>query len=144
MNPPAPHDPESPDEARDPAWALLDRARRVKVSPHFSRHVLSAVRAGRDARDARWAWLRHFLAPAARPALAMAALTVLAGGLWLLRPSGPSPLARPAPPALAAAEAAEIVDALTTELALLEDVDSLLAPEDGLDLEEEDVGRLLF
>jgi hypothetical protein len=151
--PPLPDAPGPDEDAHDPVWALLARARDVPPSPHFSRRVLAAVRTGQAARDARWQWLRDLWSPALRPVRATAVLALLFAGAWHLRSSqsGRTSLAaHPAPAAAPAAASAdddgseEMVETLASELALLEEVDTLLDPEDGLDLEEDDVGRLLF
>jgi len=147
--PPLPDAPGPDEDAHDPVWALLGRARDVPPSPHFSRRVLAAVRTGTAARDARWQWLRDLWSPALRPVWATAVLALLLAGTWHLRPahSGPAPLAAHPAPAAAPADddgSEEMVETLASELALLEEVDTLLDPEDGLDLEDDDVGRLLF
>lgn len=115
---------------------------------------MAAVQAENTARHSRWAWLRQLLAPSLRPALAMTAVALLLAGTWVFQshhspdrtattlPATTLPAAATTAPKDDSAE--EIVQALASDLALLEDVDHLLDPEDGLDLEEEDVHRLLF
>lgn len=147
---PPPTDSEGPDDSsRDPLWALLDRSRKVPPAPDFSRRVMAVVQAEHTARQARWAWLHRLLAPSLRPALAMTAVALLLAGAWQFRshPSQDRPnTTHSSPPATAPNDDSteEIVQALASDLALLEDVDHLLDPEDGLDLDEEDVRRLLF
>jgi len=149
-----PADPGAPrpdEETSDPVWALLDRARRVTPSPGFSHRVLNTVRSGRPERPHPWSWLRAAFSPAPRLAFAAAALALLAAGIWALRSREPhnQSLVHQAGPAPTAAESADqesehLIQTLAAEFALLEDADHLLAPEDGLDLEMEDVGLLLF
>lgn len=149
--PPHPSAPDPDDDAGDPVWSLLKRSREVTPSPHFARRVLAAVHAEQAARHTRWRWLHHLFSPSLRPAVALAALALLVAGGWFLRsfsqPHGdyadrPSPRPATAEPTDDDSEA--LVQAIATELALLDDVDHLLDPQDGLDLVEDDVERLLF
>lgn len=149
MSHPPPNEPPEPDEpSRDALWALLNRARKVPASPDFTHRVMAAVHAEQTARHTRWAWLHQLFAPSLRPALAGAAVALLLAGAWMFQSHhSPDRTATTLPAAATAPNddsAEEIVQALASDLALLEDVDHLLDPEDGLDLDEEDVRRLLF
>jgi hypothetical protein len=131
-------------------WALLDRARRVTPRPGFSQRVLNTVRCRRPERPPLWSRLQAVLAPAPRLAFAMAACALLFAGIWALRPGElhlplvQQPDLSPVAVEPADQESDHLIQTLAAELALLEDADHLLAPEDGLDLEVEDVGMLLF
>jgi hypothetical protein len=80
----------------------------------------------------------------------MAACALLFDGIWALRPGElhlplvQQPDLSPVAVEPADQESDHLIQTLAAELALLEDADHLLAPEDGLDLEVEDVGMLLF
>lgn len=139
------------EETADPVWALLDRARRVTPRTDFSQRVLNTVRSRHPERPHFWSWLQSALAPAPRLAFAAITCALLAAGIWALRPGEPhrNPLVQQpglAPVAVDPAdqESDHLIQSLAAELALLDDADHLLAPEDGLDLEVEDVGMLLF
>lgn len=152
MSHPPPHDlPEPDDDSRDPVWGVLQRAREVTPSPHFTRRVMAAMHAETAARHRRWDWLQRLLSPSLRPAVALATLILMIAGAWFVRSFNqnlPAIAHRSVPEAATPAptddDSEALVQAFATDLALLDEVDQLLDPEDGLDLEEEDVGRLLF
>ena len=144
-------------ESTDAAWVVLGRARAIRVDASFSQRVMMTVRAEREAPAERWAWI-HRLAvqPVKRQPLAWtaaaAALILLMGDRQQLRGLATAPpIPRPAASQLAAApalaasdEAGEIMETLIAELALLDEAERLLEPDDALNLKESDVRQLLF
>jgi len=160
----APASPACDAESTDAVWMVLGRARAIRVDPSFSQRVIMTVRAEREAPAARWAWVHRFAvqpvkrrplawtAATASTAAAAAALVLLMGDRQLLRGlSTAPPIPRPAasqlaiaPAPAASVEAGEIMETLIAELALLDEAERLLEPEDALTLEESDVRQLLF
>lgn len=137
----------SPDsgEENDPAWKLLDHARKIPADPRFTAGVMRAMRAEQEARHRRTAWWEALFRPAWRPAWAAVLLAGVAGGLWLALPAPQPPLAHhhPAasPPAMAGDDVLGIIE---SDLAMLDEIDSLLAPQTAHDLSDADVELLLF
>ncbi len=132
--------PELPED-QDPAWELLKKARPVEVEARFTRGVMAAVQAEQEAKAARWGWLRAIFAPAVRPVWIGVAAAVAVTGFWLARHE-PAPAPQPAV-AVAPAEDA-LIDAVSEEIALLDEIHSLLAAEDAQSLDDEDFERVLF
>jgi hypothetical protein len=132
-------------ESQDRLWSLLGKARRVEVRPGFSRDVLEAVRREEERKAGRWVWVRALWAPAVRPAWVAAAAALVIAGWWLAESRHGGGIATPAPMTTISPDAAdELADQIASELAMLDDIDALLAPESAQDLGEEDVERVLF
>ncbi|MFN0130604.1 MAG: hypothetical protein ACKV19_28415 [Verrucomicrobiales bacterium] len=145
--PPAGQDP----EINDPVWRLLGRARPVTAHPDFVHRVLKSLEPGRPSAPASPAWWRRLFAPDLRPALAVASLVLLGLAAWTAsemahRSPAIAPATHPYPPhqATPGDDAESILQAIAAEIAFLENIDHLLAPEDGLDLEETDLSLVLF
>lgn len=134
-----------PDEKNDPVWKLLDHARPLSAPPRFTADVMRALRAEHAATARRPAWWRALFSPALRPAWAAAVLAGIAGSLWLARPSGQSLIAQPSAPPAAPVEASEdVLGFIEADLAMLDEIDSLLTPQDAHELSDADVALLLF
>lgn len=153
MSDPSPIPPPSEDpETNDPVWHLIGRARPVSAKPDFVHRVLRSLKPGRPSASASPGWWRRLFASDLRPALAVASLVLLGLAGWTASDmANHSPAIAPAThsipsphPATPGADAESIVQAIAAEIAFLEDIDHLLAPEDGLDLEEYDLSRVLF
>jgi hypothetical protein len=133
-------------EAQDPVWLLLKQARPVEVRPQFSRDVLQAIRHEAETKSARWVWLRALWTPRTRPVwLAATAALVLAGWWEAHRPHGSEVRTTTVmTPGSALDPTDELADQIASELAMLDEIDGLLAPESAHDLGEEDIERVLF
>jgi hypothetical protein len=132
-------------ESQDRVWSLLGKARQAEVRPGFSRDVLEAVRREEEKNSGRWAWVRALWTSGIRPAWVAAAAALVIAGWWLAESRHGGGIATSAPITTISPDAAdELADQIASELAMLDDIDALLAPESAQDLGEEDVERVLF
>ncbi|MGI8601742.1 MAG: hypothetical protein ACR2OZ_01950 [Verrucomicrobiales bacterium] len=133
-------------EYRDPAWALLKQARPVPVDPFFSHNVVRCARQIES--PAHWGgvFLAKIFAPRLR--LVWAGVLILSGVVWWQLDQPDNAIARSAPSPLPVSTEAvpqdAIVGQMVLELALLDEIDGLLEVTEAGELNEDDVGLLLF
>jgi hypothetical protein len=136
-------EPEIPED-RDPVWPLLKQARPHPTDEDFTRRVMASVREQMAAVEERRALWRAILGPRWRPAWVAAIVATVAFSVWTVwkheKTSAAERLANTTPPE----SAEEIVDELAPEFEMLDEIEALLEPTDVAELDEDDVGKLLF
>ena len=130
-------------EDRDPAWALLEKARRpVSVDPLFSQNVLRTLRKEREMRPFPLAWLESLFQPMA--IRLMTAAAVVLAGIWLIQTHRPAPTATGMAHADVSAADDALLEQMEVDLAMVADAEDLAELESDQDLLEDDLDRLLF
>lgn len=151
MSSPSPFSPAPDDPEHDPVWQLLDRSRVITPSPTFARTVTAAVQSANPPGSSQRPRLISRLIAFPRPAIAAAALIVgIAALTWLSIDHRNPEVAQPARPDILpnpqaiADDSESLVQSIAAEIAMLDDAEQLLDPQDDLDLEETDVDHILF